>query len=498
MFCWLLCLSTIATAKFDRVEPAPELQTQAEARFNAGDIAGSWPLFEQAAAQGNTQAMEWLAWMHLEGKGTPPDFGKSRAWSEKAIALGNPRAMYGLGFELAGPKHGANADYKRGLELLLMAHEAGDHRAAGHIGWMYENGNGVPVDLGKAAQWYEQGALRRHAGTQVSYARVLVQGLGTPRDVARARYFINDAIAGNGKNAQTVLALVVAAEAADAAQAQAATAAAAAPARTASQPEPGQAEFDAANKFFFTDKAKAFAGFSQAAALGHTQARINVAAAYAQGDGVAMDSRRARALFLALAEEGDKYSQRTVAKLMMDGGGGPQDYAGARYWLERASNQNDTEAMALLGMMYDPANHRTPDMNLAVFWYQAAHARGNSIAEMWLKQKGLLQPPPAQQAFISRIESQGPDRSSNAAFHYDVAVYCQYGGSRCNALRGEAYRFQEANNRAAESANQQRLWNVYRREAADPNARSECLRKKSESIWRSNSGQQDWYYAGEC
>ena len=457
---------------------AIELFNQGVAKYRTGDFAASLALFEQSAALGLGKAMHRVGAFHFYGDGVPVSAETGRQWYEKAIALREPDAAFSLAWQYeAGilPR-----DYAQAMKYYQLAHEFGSAGAGTNIGGLYARGLGVPEDPAKSTEWTRKSAERGDPQGMANLANNYRRGYGVAQDTAQARAWAERAANAGNAWGKEVLAMLPA------------------PPPSAPKVEPGQAEYDQGSKYFFSDKAKAFEWFAKAAALGHRQSRINVAAAYVQGDGVAMDARRGRALFLALAEEGDKYSQRTVAKLMMDGGGGPRDYDGARYWLERAANQDDREAMSLLGMMYDPANNRTPDMDLAVFWYQAAYSRGYSIAEMWLKEKGLLQPPPAQQAFISRIESQGPDRSSSAAFHYDVAVYCQYGGSRCNALRGEAYRFQEANNRAAEAANMQRIWNVYKREAADPAARSECLRKKSESIWRSNSGQQDWYYAGEC
>ncbi len=456
---------------------------RADKLYIAKDFVAARAIYKSIAEAGNAEAEFKYGNMLWDGSGGPQDRVEADRWNQKASDGGYGPATFNVGNPLTTSKR-TPEEKARGLALLKTSFEQGYRDAAARIGMIYEEGIGVLVSYKEAARWYRLGAEYGNYRSQALYARMLANG-NLPQDLALARKYAELGAPG-GEFERKVLEMVTRAQADAAGVAK------------APEADAGKAEYDEGSKYFFKDKAKAFEWFSKAAALGHLQSRINVAAAYAEGAGVARDDRRARALFLAVAEEGNKYAQRTVANFMMNGTGGPQDYAGARYWLERAANQNDTEAMTLLGMMYDPAENRAPDMALATFWYQAAHARGNVIAENWLKAKGLLQPPPAQQAFINRIDTTGPDRSSSAAFHYDVGVYCQYGGKACNALRGQAYRFEQANNRAAEAANQQRLWSVYRREAADPGVRSECLRKKADSIWRSNSGQQDWYYAGEC
>lgn len=74
---------------------------------------------------------------------------------------------------------GALGDYQQGAAL-------GDPRAMTVIGHMFRNGEGVPVDKAKAAQWYERGADGGSRSAQFSLADMLESGDGVARDVARA------------------------------------------------------------------------------------------------------------------------------------------------------------------------------------------------------------------------------------------------------------------------------------------------------------------------
>lgn len=157
--------------------------------------------------------------------------------------------------------------------------------------------------------------------------------------------------------------------------------------------------------------------------------------------------------------------------------------------------------MFYLAEMYEKGEEVPANEALTLYWYKTAYAHGSTRGEAWLKAKGLLQPNPATQVFIDRIHRDGPDRSSLMAFSVDVGNYCKAGGPRCHDYTVQARQMERQQNARAESANTQRLWDVYSKGGmsdADARARSECMRKMTESIQRNTYGQQDWRYAGSC
>jgi TPR repeat protein len=267
--------------------------------------------------------------------------------------------------------------------------------------------------------------------------------------------------------------------------------------------EPGQLEYEAglraSNR---SEKAFALELFTKAMDKGHMMATAFVAEAYREGRGVAKDDVKGRQLTTRCAELGNDSCQTILAQLFMRGTGGPVDHEAARKWFETASLKGNTLAMWFLADMYDNGNGIPRNDALASYWYNVAYSKGSAKAEAVLKARGLLKPDPKTEAYLTRIEKDGPSTESVQAFMYEVAVYCKFGGKKCHELTVAGERFMQSRNATAESANLQRIWNVYAApKGADDaawRAKSDCMRKKTESMQRHNSGQQDWYFSGDC
>ena len=77
-------------------------------------------------------------------------------------------------------------DYATALRELLPAAEAGDVRAQGLLGFMYDDGLGVPHDDAAAAGWYLLAARQGDPYAQENLGIMLADGDGVPRDYVRA------------------------------------------------------------------------------------------------------------------------------------------------------------------------------------------------------------------------------------------------------------------------------------------------------------------------
>ena len=66
----------------------------------------------------------------------------------------------------------------------------------------------------------------------------------------------------------------------------------------------------------------------------------------------AEDYTTARAGLLGLAQSGDALAQARLARLLLDGRGGPADPAGAVDWLQKSATAGNTQAMVILGQLY--------------------------------------------------------------------------------------------------------------------------------------------------
>jgi TPR repeat protein len=84
---------------------------------------------------------------------------------------------------VAAFQHG---DYATAMGLLRPLAEQGNDRAQVNLGWMYENGRGVPQDHAQAAFWYRKAAEQGNAHAQSNLGAMYANGQGVPQDYAQA------------------------------------------------------------------------------------------------------------------------------------------------------------------------------------------------------------------------------------------------------------------------------------------------------------------------
>src|SRR5438445_9415436 len=72
------------------------------------------------------------------------------------------------------------------LAQLQNGADSGDAAAQYGLGRMYYNGDGVPKDAAKAAEWWQKAAAQGHAQAQRGLGWIYANGEGVPKDVAMA------------------------------------------------------------------------------------------------------------------------------------------------------------------------------------------------------------------------------------------------------------------------------------------------------------------------
>ncbi len=86
----------------------------------------------------------------------------------------------------AGWKAYARGDYAAAMKEWRPLAERGDDNAQYYLGFMYENGKGVPQDYAEAANWYHLAAEKGLAEAQFSLGDMYVKGKGVTQDFADA------------------------------------------------------------------------------------------------------------------------------------------------------------------------------------------------------------------------------------------------------------------------------------------------------------------------
>lgn len=459
----------------------------------AADKAKSLEWYRKGAAAGFAAAMFSVAWQYAHGEAVAADPAQAFAWYERAAKAGHARAAYFAGDALMSGT-GVPKDPARGVALLRQAAEGGNRLAMVDYGFALDKGNGVPEDKAAAFGWYRKGGE-----------------LGSGTGAFNTGVFYRDGLGGVQQNRGAAFywflrAAMAATPHPDADAELAALREGGVPANAEGKALHDQAEalvlHAKTNAELLANKPKAFALHGQAAHLGYLPSINYMMTAYRErGWGVEPDLTKAREWAQISAEMDDKEGQRVLGAFMLNGNGGPRNAQGARFWFEKSALQGNPQSMMTLAQIYDGDKGLPPNEALAIYWYKQAYAKNWYGAEQVLLARGVLKPDPVSTAFVERIDRQGPDRSSVSAFTLDVAQYCKYGGSRCTALSIEARKFERSQNSDAEASNMARLWNVYSSPGESDarwRARSECMKRKTESIQRHTYGQQDWYYSGSC
>lgn len=334
------------------------------------DTGAALDFFRQAAAAGNGAAPLAEAEIWRTGAGLPADAGKARAAYEDAVAAGREgEGAYGLGrlyldpgplrdptvalswFERAAAAGyadglvaaadlyrtgvGATADPDRAKALYDQAMTAGAEREAAYgLGQIFMTG--PRRDVVRAVGYFGLAASRGNAAASAALGDLNRLGDGVPVDLARARAYYEQALAGGDER--------------DAAYGLGALALAAGPARNPSA---------------------ALDYFRLAAAAGSGPALVALGDLYRTGDGVAADPAAAHGYYEQAVAVGDERDGPYGLGILARDGAAP-DPASAIRWFERAAAAGNGRAMVALGDIYWSGQGVAADIERARGYYTAA------------------------------------------------------------------------------------------------------------------------------
>jgi hypothetical protein len=123
----------------------------------------------------------------------------------KAAEQGNIKAQY----EIAAMYYqgeGVPKDYAKAAEWYKKAAEHGYETAQHNLAGMYYKGDGVPKDFKKAAEWFEKAGKQGHVEAQYNLAVMYSRGEGMPKDYQKAAELYKKAAAQGHAEAQYQLA----------------------------------------------------------------------------------------------------------------------------------------------------------------------------------------------------------------------------------------------------------------------------------------------------
>ena len=264
---------------------------------------------EQAANQGDCDAMYELGLMYKTGKGVAQDYTLARHWFEKSAAAGVSRAMFSLGL-LSYQGEGIAQNYAQARQWFeKAAAAAGDSPWAKTIGPMFcllghmcKFGQGGPKDYGQARQCFEEGANLGNSTCMFELAVLYARGEGVAQDYTQAlQWYEKSAAAGN------IVAML----------------------------HLGSLYCD--GESIVPDYAKGWHWLESAAGAGDSRAMYCLGVAYYEGSlGVVQDYPQARQWFEKAAAAASTKAMNMLSTMYEKGQGVPQDNEQARQWSERA------------------------------------------------------------------------------------------------------------------------------------------------------------------
>ncbi len=128
------------------------------------------------------------------------------------------------------------------------------------------------------------------------------------------------------------------------------------------------------------DAAEALKWYRHAAGRGHAPAQLKLALMYDQGMGVPRHHSIAMKWYRLAAQQGDATAQLTLALIYDEGRGVPQNNLQAMKWYGLAAEQGLVAAQKNLGIMYEKGRGVPQDRIQAYKWLSLAAAAGESAA----------------------------------------------------------------------------------------------------------------------
>jgi len=134
-----------------------------------------------------------------------PNHGETVRRYREAADRGNASAQYDMGW-LYENGQGVPQDYREAMRWYRKAANQGKAAAQNSIGSLYQNGQGVEQDYGEAMRWYRRAADQAYPAAQSNIGILYANGQGVPRNLSQARAWMQKAAAAGDEDARDWLA----------------------------------------------------------------------------------------------------------------------------------------------------------------------------------------------------------------------------------------------------------------------------------------------------
>lgn len=180
---------------------------RASSLLSAGKGPDAFRLIEAKAAEGEGDALDYLAWFHDEGRETAQDHQKAAILYRRAAELGIPHARWRLGVML-DEGIGVDPDPTEAVRLFRLAAGQGFSNAYVSLGVMQSAGRGTPMDSVAALDSYRHAARLGNVHAFNEIGVVYANGEGVPQDEQEAMAWFAVAAAHGNQNGARFLAML--------------------------------------------------------------------------------------------------------------------------------------------------------------------------------------------------------------------------------------------------------------------------------------------------
>ena len=123
----------------------------AENFYENGSFVEAFVKYKALAENGDIDCQTFVGWMYEQGEGVSKCLDSAFYWYKKAALSGSAEAQF-----LLAKLHAQRKQYSEAFKLYQKAVEQNYSPALFRLGWIYETGRGVGVDMEKAFLYYEK------------------------------------------------------------------------------------------------------------------------------------------------------------------------------------------------------------------------------------------------------------------------------------------------------------------------------------------------------
>jgi TPR repeat protein len=268
----------------------------------------------------------------------------------------------------AAPSRELTADEIGALKAAALA---GDSEAESDLAFAHEEGRGIPIDRTAAIEGHRKAAHQGVLASQAALGRILLNGIGTPKQPFRGLGWLRKAALAGEPNAQALLGVTFlhgigrSLLLPDVEKAQKWLLA-------ASEQGNPQANYDLATLYFQNDmdRERGMVFLRKAVDQAQPQAHTLLARLHAEGRGVRLDEAESIRLLRRAAELGDPAGQNEYAVALREGLRVERDLAQSFHWFQKAAWSGLIDAQFNLGLAYVRGTGVEEDRVRGVAWLE--------------------------------------------------------------------------------------------------------------------------------